>query len=106
MLVAIAPLLGAAIPAFWVTVAAMDCPEVGKHSILQGGWNFFFPAAAMVLCIMAATVNLISWHRPRRTASQRLPGASSRRSCGGWWTWCLESTSAASVRVVYAALRR
>src|SRR5260370_12952786 len=30
--------------------------EVGKHGILQGWWNFFFPAAAMVLAMLALTV--------------------------------------------------
>ena len=30
--------------------------EVGKHTILQGWWNVFFPLAAMVLAMLALTV--------------------------------------------------
>jgi membrane protein len=57
LLVTIAPLLGAAILGIlgrplrrWIA------QEIGRHSLLQGWWTFFFPAAAMVLAMMALTV--------------------------------------------------
>src|SRR5712671_3737087 len=57
LLVTIAPLLGAAIlGGFGKLMRRWIAHEVGKHTILQGWWNFFFPAAAMVLGMMALTV--------------------------------------------------
>src|SRR5438445_12758617 len=65
LLVTIAPLLGAAILGVlakplrrWIAY------EVGKHTILQGWWNFFFPAAAMVLAMLALTAMYrLGWRR-------------------------------------------
>src|SRR5262244_148651 len=57
LLLTIAPLLGAAVLGIlgrplrkWIA------HEVGKHSILQGWWNVFFPLAAMVLAMTALTM--------------------------------------------------
>ena len=57
LLITIAPLLGAAILGIlgrplrhWIA------REIGKHSILQGWWNVFFPAAAIVLAMIALTM--------------------------------------------------
>src|SRR2546426_2898517 len=36
--------------------------EIGKHTILQGWWNFFFPAAAMLLAIDRKSTRLNSSH--------------------------------------------
>src|SRR5258707_3009945 len=45
LLVTIAPLLGAAIlGVLGKPLRRWIAHEVGKHTILQGGWNFFFPA--------------------------------------------------------------
>jgi membrane protein len=56
LLITIAPLLGAAILGIlgrplrrWIA------HEIGKHSILQGWWNIFFPGTAMLLAMMALT---------------------------------------------------
>jgi membrane protein len=76
LLVTIAPLLGAAILGIlgkplrrWIT------GEIGKHAILQAWWNFFFPAAAIVLAMMALTV-IYRVARPReRSLRNVLPGA-------------------------------
>src|SRR2546425_696143 len=74
--VGIAPLLGAAILGIlgrplrrWIA------HEIGKHNILQGWWNFFFPAAAMVLAMMALTV-IYRVARPQEQSLRNvLPGA-------------------------------
>jgi len=76
LLATIAPLLGAAVLGVlgrplrrWIT------HEVGKHGILQGWWNFFFPAAAMVLAMLALTV-IYRVARPREDRMRNvLPGA-------------------------------
>src|SRR5438445_6788234 len=69
LLVTIAPLLGAAILGIlgkplrrWIAL------EIGKHTNLQGGWNFFFPAIAIVLAMMALSVI----YRVERTGEHRL----------------------------------
>ncbi|HYL83440.1 MAG TPA: YihY/virulence factor BrkB family protein [Candidatus Angelobacter sp.] len=76
LLITIAPLLGAAILGIlgrplrhWIA------HEVGKHSILQGWWNIFFPLAAIVLAMLALTMI----YRVARPGEDRLrdvlPGA-------------------------------
>src|SRR5262249_34242579 len=56
LLLTIAPLLGAAVLGIlgrplrrWIA------REAGKHAILHGWWNIFFPLAAMVLAMLALT---------------------------------------------------
>ncbi len=57
LLATFAPLLGAAIlGVLGRPLRRWIAHEIGKHSILQGWWNFFFPVAAMVLAMMAMTV--------------------------------------------------
>ena len=76
LLVTIAPLLAAAILGIlgrplrhWIA------HEVGKHSILHGWWNVFFPAATIILAMMALTV-IYHVARPReRILRNVLPGA-------------------------------
>jgi membrane protein len=76
LLITIAPLLGAAILGIlgrplrhWIA------HEIGKHSILQGWWNVFFPVAAMLLAMMALTV-IYRVARPREDSLRNvLPGA-------------------------------
>jgi YihY family inner membrane protein len=76
LLITIAPLLGAAILGIlgrplrrWIAL------EIGKHTILQGWWSFFFPAAAIVLAMMALTV-IYRVARPREHSLRNvLPGA-------------------------------
>src|SRR6202171_2175096 len=76
LVVTIAPLLGAAILGIlgrplrrWIAM------EIGKHTILQGWWNFFFPAVAIVLAMMALTV-IYRVARPRENSLRNvLPGA-------------------------------
>src|SRR5260370_3107366 len=49
--------------------------EVGKHAILQGWWNLFFPAVAMVLAMTALTV-IYRVARPQEDSMRNvLPGA-------------------------------
>jgi len=49
--------------------------EIGKHAILQGWWNFFFPAAAMLLAMLALTV-IYRVARPQENSMRNvLPGA-------------------------------
>src|SRR5712692_3372884 len=75
LLVTIAPLLGAAILGVlgrplrgWIT------REIGSQSLLHGWWNFFFPAAAMVLAMTALTV-IYRVARPRENRlANVLPG--------------------------------
>jgi membrane protein len=84
LLVTIAPLLGAAVLGIlgkplrhWIA------HEVGKHSILQGWWNIFFPAAAMVLAMMSLTV-IYRVARPREDSLRNvLPGATVATLL--WW---------------------
>jgi membrane protein len=76
LLITIAPLLGAAILGIlgrplrrWIA------HEVGKHSILQGWWNVFFPVAAMLLAMMALTM-IYRVARPGEDSLRNvLPGA-------------------------------
>jgi membrane protein len=76
LLITIAPLLGAAI------LGVLGRPlrhwiahEIGKHTILQGWWNIFFPAAAFVLAMLALTV-IYRVARPGETSLRNvLPGA-------------------------------
>src|SRR6266850_1050383 len=84
LLVTIAPLLGAAILGIlgkplrrWIA------QEVGKHTILQGWWNIFFPAAAMVLAMLALTV-IYRVARPQEDSMRNvLPGAAVATLL--WW---------------------
>jgi len=76
LLITIAPLLGAAV------LGILGRPlrrwlahEIGKHSILQGWWNIFFPAAAMVLGMLALTM-IYRVARPKEDSLRNvLPGA-------------------------------
>jgi membrane protein len=76
LLVTIAPLLGA------VILGVLGRPlrrwiahEVGKHTILQGWWNIFFPAAAFLLGMLALTV-IYRVARPQEDSLRNvLPGA-------------------------------
>jgi membrane protein len=76
LVVTIAPLLGAAVLGIlgkplrrWMAL------EIGKHTFLQTWWNFFFPAAAIVLAMMALTV-IYRVARPREKSLRNvLPGA-------------------------------
>lgn len=76
LLVTIAPLLGAAIlGVLGKPLRRWIANEIGKHTILQGWWNFFFPAAAIVLAMMALTV-IYRVARPREHSLRNvLPGA-------------------------------
>ena len=84
LLVTIAPLLGAAIlgilgKPLWRWIAM----EIGKHTILQGWWNLFFPAVAIVLAMMALTV-IYRVARPREHSLRNvLPGATLATLL--WW---------------------
>jgi len=76
LLITIAPLLGAAV------LGILGRPlrrwlahEIGKHSILQGWWNIFFPAAAMVLGMLVFTM-IYRVARPKEDSLRNvLPGA-------------------------------
>ncbi len=84
LLITIAPLLGAAILGIlgkplrhWIA------REVGKHSILQGWWNIFFPLATMLLAMMALTV-IYRVARPKEDSLRNvLPGAAVATLL--WW---------------------
>jgi len=84
LLLTIAPLLGAAVLGIlgrplrkWIA------HEVGKHSILQGWWNVFFPLAAMVLA-MAAVTMIYRFARPSEDSLRNvLPGAAVATVL--WW---------------------
>jgi membrane protein len=84
LLITIAPLLGAAVLGIlgkplrhWIA------HEIGKHSILQGWWNIFFPAAAMVLAMMSLTV-IYRVAGPREDSLRNvLPGAAVATLL--WW---------------------
>src|SRR5215510_5579883 len=75
LLITIAPLLGAAVLGIlgrplrkWIA------HEVGKHSILQGWWNVFFPLVAMALA-MAAVTMIYRFARPSEDSLRNvLPG--------------------------------
>ena len=75
LLVTIAPLVGAAIlGVLGKPLRRWIAHEVGKHA-LQGWWNFFFPAAAMVLAMLALTV-IYRVARPQEDSMRNvLPGA-------------------------------
>src|ERR1700719_306465 len=75
-LVMMAPLLGAAIlGVLGKPLRRWIAHEVGKHTILQGWWNFFFPAAAMLLAMLALTV-IYRVARPQEDSMRHvLPGA-------------------------------
>jgi YihY family inner membrane protein len=76
LLVTIAPMLAATILGVlgrplrhWIT------SEIGKENLLHGWWNFFFPAVAMVLAMLALTV-IYRVARPReKSLANVLPGA-------------------------------
>src|ERR1700694_1939814 len=76
LLVTMAPLLGAAIlGVLGKPLRRWIAHEVGKHAILQGWWNFFFPTAAMVLGMMVLTV-IYRVARPQEDSMRNvLPGA-------------------------------
>src|SRR5436309_1734465 len=84
LLITFAPLLGAAILGIlgkplrhWIA------HEVGKHSVLQGWWNVFFPLAAMLLAMMALTV-IYRVARPKEHSLRNvLPGAAVATLL--WW---------------------
>src|SRR5258707_3008648 len=76
LLATIAPLLGAAVlGVLGRPLRRWIAHEVGKHGILQGWWSFFFPAAAMVLAMLALAV-IYRVARPREDRWRNvLPGA-------------------------------
>jgi len=84
LLITIAPLLGAAILGIlgrplrrWIA------HEVGKHAVLHGWWNIFFPVATMVLAMMALTV-IYRVARPKEESLRNvLPGAAVATLL--WW---------------------
>ena len=84
LLITIAPLLGASILGIlgkplrhWIA------HEVGKHSILQGWWNVFFPLTAMVLAMTALTM-IYRVARPKEDSLRNvLPGAAVATLL--WW---------------------
>jgi membrane protein len=75
LLITIAPLLGAAIlGVLGKPVRHWIAHELGKH-LLRGWWNIFFPAATIILAMMALTV-IYRVARPReRSLRNVLPGA-------------------------------
>lgn len=76
LLVTIAPLLGAAVlGVLGKPLRRWIAHEVGKHTILQGWWNFFFPAAAMVLAMLALTVIYRVARPGEHSLREVLPGA-------------------------------
>jgi membrane protein len=82
--VTIAPLLAAAILGVlgrplrhWLT------SELGKHHPLQGWWTFFFPAAAIVLAMLALTVIYYVARPGEESLRDVLPGAMVATSL--WW---------------------
>jgi membrane protein len=76
LLATIAPLLGAAIlGVLGKPLRRWIAHEIGKHAILQGWWNVFFPAMAVVLAMMALTV-IYRVARPQEDSMRNvLPGA-------------------------------
>jgi len=84
LLITIAPLLGAAIlGVLGKPIRRWIAHEVGKHTILQGWWNVFFPLAAIVLAMMALTV-IYRVARPQEDSMRNvLPGAAVATLL--WW---------------------
>jgi membrane protein len=76
LLVTIAPLLGAAIlGVLGKPLRRWIAQEIGKHGVVQGWWNIFFPAVAMLLAMMALTV-IYRVARPKEDSLRNvLPGA-------------------------------
>ncbi len=76
LLVTIAPLLGAAVlGVLGKPLRRWIAHEVGKHAILQGWWNVFFPVMAILLAMTALTV-IYRVARPREDSMRNvLPGA-------------------------------
>lgn len=76
LLITIAPLLGAAIlGVLGRPLRRWIAHEIGRHGILPGWWNIFFPAAAMLLAMMALTV-IYRVARPGENSLRNvLPGA-------------------------------
>ncbi len=76
LMVTIAPLLAAAIlGVFGRPLRRWIAHELGNRNPMQGWWNFFFPAAAMVLAMLALTV-IYRVARPRENSLRNvLPGA-------------------------------
>jgi membrane protein len=76
LLITMAPLLGAAIlGVLGKPLRRWIADEVGRHSILQGWWNFVFPVFAMVLAMLALTV-IYRVARPQEDSMRNvLPGA-------------------------------
>jgi membrane protein len=76
LLVTIAPLLAAAIlGVFGRPLRRWIALELGNHKPVLGWWSFFFPAAAMVLAMLALTV-IYRVARPREDSlGNVLPGA-------------------------------
>lgn len=84
LLITFAPLLGAAVLGIlgkplrhWIA------REVGKHSILQGWWNIFFPVAAMVLGMLSLTVIYRVARQKEDSLRNVLPGAAVATLL--WW---------------------
>lgn len=84
LLITFAPLLGAAVLGIlgkplrrWIA------HEVGKHSILQGWWNIFFPVAAMVLGMLSLTVIYRVARQKEDSLRNVLPGAAVATLL--WW---------------------
>lgn len=76
LLITFAPLLGAAILGVlgrplrrWIAYAA------GRHTVLHGWWNIFFPVAAMVLAMMALTMIYRVARPGENRLADLLPGA-------------------------------
>ena len=84
LLITMAPLLGAAVLGIlgrplrrWIA------HEVGKHSVLQGWWNVFFPVVAMLLAMTALTM-IYRVARPKEDSLRNvLPGAAVATLL--WW---------------------
>ena len=84
LLITFAPLLGAAVLGIlgkplrhWIA------HEVGKHSILQGWWNIFFPVMAMVLGMLSLTVIYRVARAKEDSLRNVLPGAAVATLL--WW---------------------
>ena len=76
LLITIAPMLGAAIlGVLGRPLRRWIASELGNHNPAQGWWTFFFPAAAMVLAMMALTM-IYRVARPKEDSLRNvLPGA-------------------------------
>jgi membrane protein len=84
LLITIAPLLGAAIlGVLGKPIRRWFAHEVGKHTVLQGWWNVFFPVMAIMLAMMALTV-IYRVARPQKDSLRNvLPGAAVATLL--WW---------------------